>query len=192
MTIPNDSSCTRLLAPSFSLYRFVVSKTSGPEYISPFLLERPGPTAGPQHRRCRCRILLAPGRRAAAPAPLSAGLPLMPRERAGSGAITDLRQGTGTTAGAAGPADAAPAATGVRDSDDGEPRCRAAQPRPGQRRPTDAMVASARRPAAHPRPGRRRRGCVMMASAAQCPGSWSRKGGASRTGSQLQWSSVAS
>ena len=37
MTIPtrNASSCTRLLTPSFSFYRFVVSRTSGAEYIWP-------------------------------------------------------------------------------------------------------------------------------------------------------------
>ena len=35
MTIPNASSCTRLLTPSFSLYHFVVSRTSGAEYICP-------------------------------------------------------------------------------------------------------------------------------------------------------------
>ena len=35
MTIPNDSSCTRLLTPLFSLYRFVISRTSGAEYICP-------------------------------------------------------------------------------------------------------------------------------------------------------------
>ena len=33
--IPNAGSCTRLLTPSFSLYRFVVSRTSGAEYICP-------------------------------------------------------------------------------------------------------------------------------------------------------------
>ena len=85
----------------------------------------------------------------------------------------------------------------------------AAQPRPWGRRKMDAMTASARRPAAQPGPGRRlqidamtasaphlaaqpgperrRRRCAMTASAAQCPGSWSRKGGANRTGSQVQW-----
>ena len=41
MTIPNASSCIRLLSPLFSLYRFVVSRTSGEQYISVFLLERP-------------------------------------------------------------------------------------------------------------------------------------------------------
>ena len=35
MTIPNASSCTRLLTPSFSLYRFVISRTSGAQYICP-------------------------------------------------------------------------------------------------------------------------------------------------------------
>ena len=35
MTIPNASSCTRLLTPSFSLYRFVVFRTLGAEYICP-------------------------------------------------------------------------------------------------------------------------------------------------------------
>ena len=34
-TIPNARSCTRLLTPSFSLYRFVVSRTSGAEYNRP-------------------------------------------------------------------------------------------------------------------------------------------------------------
>ena len=34
MTKPNASS-TRLLTPSFSLYRFVISRTSGAEYIFP-------------------------------------------------------------------------------------------------------------------------------------------------------------
>ena len=34
-------------------------------------------------------------------------------------------------------------------------------------------------------------GCAMTASAAQCPGSWSRQGGAGRTGSQAQWGELA-
>ena len=47
MTIPNAGSCTRLLTPSFSLYRFVVSRTSGQIILRgrlylPLLLERPG------------------------------------------------------------------------------------------------------------------------------------------------------
>ena len=153
----------------------------------------------------------------------------------------------GTTAGAAGPAEAGAAATRVRE--DGERRALttrrpsrgraaaasarhpAAQPRPGRRRlmdamtasachpaaqprpwgrrKMDAMTASARRPAAQPGPGRRlqidamtasaphlaaqpgperrRWRCAMTASAAQCPGSWSRKGRTSRTESQMQW-----
>ena len=63
----------------------------------------------------------------------------------------------------------------------------AAQPRLGRRRRGGSMAASARHPAAQPRPGRRRGGCAITASAAQCPGSWSRKAGSSRTGSQVQW-----
>ena len=35
MTMPKASSCTRLLTPSFSSYRFVISRTSGAEYICP-------------------------------------------------------------------------------------------------------------------------------------------------------------
>ena len=46
MTIPSASSCTRLLTPSFSFYRFVVLRTSGWECISPSL--RP---AGPANHR---------------------------------------------------------------------------------------------------------------------------------------------
>ena len=38
----NANSCTRLLTPLFSLYRFVVSRNSGAAYIYLFLLERPG------------------------------------------------------------------------------------------------------------------------------------------------------
>ena len=49
------------------------------------------------------------------------------------------------------------------------------------------MTASARHPAAQPRQERRRWGCSMTASAVQCPGSWSRKGGAIQTRSQVQW-----
>ena len=33
LTIPYASSCTRLLTPSFSLYRFIISRTSGAQYI---------------------------------------------------------------------------------------------------------------------------------------------------------------
>ena len=41
-TVDYTGLCTRLLMPSFSVYRFVGSKTWGAEHVSPFLLELPG------------------------------------------------------------------------------------------------------------------------------------------------------
>ena len=147
MTIPNASSCTRLLTPSFSLYRFVVSRTSGAQYICPL------------SSRTAQRTIAGPAQAVTSHRPIS-------KSWWGS------RQETRTTARAAGPAKTSDARTASARHPAAQPRPGrrrrggsmtasarhpAAQPRPGRRRrPRDAMTASARHPAARPRPELRR------------------------------------
>ena len=56
LTKPNASSCTRLLTPLFSLYRFVISRTSGAQYICPLSSRTAQRTnAGPAQAVTRAR-----------------------------------------------------------------------------------------------------------------------------------------